>query len=423
MIRFLIRKFKKASFPGKLLILPLLIALYWVWFVAFIQIDTFLLNLLIDICDQNWLIIATSTILLPITLFGPFYYYQIISDEEKKSAKKIEYGQLPHFDKIFGKNHVAKVLKDEIFHYYVDKSGKKCKHIKVSYSDNWICILGGYMPIDLILGYNKYSNKIYTIDGGEIQLPEKARKPAIRDSIEAFFKERGLYYNTAPKKAGSKLEQAISGSKSELSKADWGRVRYLWEKAMASSGSGYLNGSNGRDHKYTPFSKTDGVNTTIFEQVLSDGEIRKTVSAIKKLQVPLSRFLDFNKYKNEFCVCNGIELLEELKYPRNEEGIDFLFDCLRDIDEAYFFPAVELLKTYPHDKCKLKIEEYAKVAYESRDALRLAALLFLAKELSYEIEYVKKAKAESETIPGFEVDSEDIYGSGKVVAFVPGGMT
>lgn len=82
--------------------------------------------------------------------------------------------------------------------------------------------------------------------------------------------------------------------------------------------------------------------------MLSDCSIHEIAESVRSGKDSLSNFLNFNDYLNEFSVCNGIEILKVLGYPENAQGIDFLFMCLGDVDEAYFTYAVELLK-----KCSL----------------------------------------------------------------------
>ncbi len=79
---------------------------------------------------------------------------------------------------------------------------------------------------------------------------------------------------------------------------------------------------------------------------------------------------------------------------RRLEGIDFLFDCLGDVDEAYFMGAAELLKEYPPKLVHRKMEDRAKQAYENKDALKLAGILFLSKRINYETEFIKQKKHE-----------------------------
>lgn len=58
--------------------------------------------------------------------------------------------------------------------------------------------------------------------------------------------------------------------------------------------------------------------------------------------------------------------------------------------------AVNLLKTYPRRMREDKIEEYARIAHENGDVEKFGGLLYLAKELEYDVKYVDKMKAEKE---------------------------
>ena len=359
-----------------------------------------------------------------------------IKSKYKRSDPHVitKYDTLPYFEKMLGQANAEKMIANENFCEYVSKSGKKTRHIKVSSSDKWVCILGGYFPTDLLCGYSKRLNELYTIDGMVVKLPKKARLPHIQAEIETFFEDRGTYYKAVPPKAGTEFNTALRGPRSRLSKADWGRVRYLWEKSMVSNSRNYWH-NNIRNQRYRPVSKDGTISSTIFERVLSDREIDSTLEAVRSKKVPLTRYLDFKEYQNEFCVCNGVELLEKLGYPKNMEGIDFLFDCLCDVDEAYFLMAADVLKQYPYSRTKPKIEENAQAAFESGDVLKLAGVMYLAKGIGYEIEYIKQLKenqkqdasvndtaTEAEnTIMEFEIDEQELFGSAQVQGFNPGG--
>ena len=146
--------------------------------------------------------------------------------------------------------------------------------------------------------------------------------------------------------------------------------------------------------KFEPLAEGGGAGEVFFERVLTEAEIKRAAKAVRKKEVKLSDFLVFEKYKNEFSVCNGVELLGMMGDSRRLEGIDFLFDCLGDVDEAYFLGAAELLKEYPKELVHQKMEERVKLAYESKDALKLAGILFLSKRLNYETEYIRQKKEE-----------------------------
>ncbi|SEK29530.1 hypothetical protein SAMN04487770_101129 [Butyrivibrio sp. ob235] len=429
MIHRLVDIFKTGKLVHKLFSAIGIIAYYIIWVRVWFSLTMFILQKVADYIDAAFPMIVLGTILIPLMVFGPFYVYQLqdigpsytkrndILSSNGQEVFTEEFGKLPHFDKMLGRSHIVKVLKNEKFHNYTTRNGTKLKHIKISDSDKWICILGGYLPVDLICGYNKSHNALYTMDGIAIILPEKARKDTISSEIETFFEERGSYYTQVPPRAGTEFNTAIRRDRSELSKADWGRARYLWEKAMVSREDSYWK-NNSKAHKYRPVSKEKGIDTTIFERVLSDKEIERTATAVRNKKVDLSFYLDFKVYKNEYCVCNAVELLDNLHYLNSSEGIDFLFDCLCDVDEAYFTMAIELLKKYPRKSLEEKLEIYSKNAYDSGDAQKLAGMMYLAKEIEYEIPFIKLLKGEETDPAGFEINEAALYGSEQAQQFV-----
>ena len=339
---------------------------------------------------------------------------------EEASRKTVRrYGVMPHFGKMFQQYQIKDIIEGEEFIPFTDSNGKAYSHIKVSRSDKWVCILGGYLPIDLICGYNKNKNEIYAIDGTIIKLPIRAKFSAVSSSIEVFFNERGKYYKDLPSDAELKFEEALRRPSHELSKADWGRVRYLWEKFIVTKGSD--TAANLPADKYEPVTQDGTISSDIFERVLSNSEIGRTAGAVRAKKVDLSSYMNFDEYKNEYSVCNGIKLLEELKSPRYLEGMDFLFECLRDVDEAYYHLAVDLLKKFPKKMVSDEIEKHARLAYENYDVMKLGGLMYMAKTINYEIKFVKEIKekaAENKNfVPGFDFDEEAVFGDDEVQRF------
>ncbi len=303
------------------------------------------------------------------------------------NGKTERYTDLPHFEKALNKGKVMRIIQKASFSPYTTKDGVVLENIAVSDDDKWIYLLEGYLPVDLICGYNRKENVLYAIDGAMIKLPLKARTHGISSEIEAFFEDRGIFYTDKPRKAEKKFDDSFDRPCDQLDKADFSRLRYLWEKASVSDKNGFW-GNHGRNKKYNPVQNGE-VNTTIFERVLTDAEIAKTADAVRKKQVRLSRFLNFEEYSNEFSVCNCVELLDSLRYPDNMEGVDFLFKCLGDVDEAYFRLAVLLLKSYPRKAVCRRIEENVKTALEKNDPVGLAGLMYFAQDIDYEIKCVQ----------------------------------
>lgn len=342
---------------------------------------------------------------------------EAFEETSKKTVRR--YNVMPHFGKMFKHFQVLDVIKNEEFVPCVDANGKPSAHVKVSKSDKWVFILGGYLPIDLICGYNKEKNEIYAIDGTIIKLPLIAKISSISSCIERFFEERGDYFKDMPQDAELEFEAALKRPKDELSKADWGRVRYLWWKYIASNNAGSKDGP--KNINFSPISKDETVNGEIFERVLSGAEIARTVNAVRSDKIDILTYMNFDDYKNEYSVCNGIKILEELKAPKFIAGKDFLFECLRDVDEAYFHMAVDLLKKFPKEIVTEELEKHAKIAYKNYDVMKLGGLLYMAKEINYEIKFIKEVKEQAaemkRIVPGFDLDEENLFGDDDVQRF------
>ena len=95
-------------------------------------------------------------------------------------------------------------------------------------------LLGSYLPLDLLCGYNENTNFLYTIDGAIIQLPKRAQKTDVKDQIREFLDARGMYYKFLPS-SSEKVFNEISKKYGTLSRADWSRMRYEWEKNILSN--------------------------------------------------------------------------------------------------------------------------------------------------------------------------------------------
>jgi hypothetical protein len=99
-----------------------------------------------------------------------------------------------------------------------------------------------------------------------------------------------------------------------------------------------------------------------------------------------------------------VRLLRELGYPRNKAGVDFLFDCIKDIQKPYFEDAIEALSLFPRDELIELIEMHVTKAHEEGDVLFGAGLIYLSGKINYEISLSRNKELEGEpqlfTIPG-----------------------
>ncbi len=352
--------------------------------------------------------------IIAITIYNPFY-----SLWEKTGIYKLKdiitntrHPLSPHFDKLFGEDAIRHLIKNETFHEYIFKDGTKSTFIKVSESGNWICILGQYLPTDFICGHRKSHLEVYTIDDATIDLSLKGRTmpSKAQKELDTFFEEQKGRINRGSIGSKELFEKVLSESNISITKADLSKIRYSFEKALASRPNAHYSAKK----RYKPILQHGRPNSEIFERPLSENEISKTAGAVKKGQVKLEYYMYLNKYKDELCICNAIELLKALPVQKTTDGLDFIFDLLNDIDKVYFFMAVEFLLTLPDSLVEEKIEEHAKKAYEKQDVQRLGGIMYLAREKGYEIRYIQKVKEEQKdipSIPGFEFNEAHFYGS------------
>jgi hypothetical protein len=323
----------------------------------------------------------------------------------RKKKKKNEFpGIIAYFEKELEKNKNIRELKKMTFLPYVFANGEKARYIKLSEDEKWVKIHGKYYPLDLISRYDPKENSIYAIDSTAVELPFYVKYLSISKELTAFFKERGSQDSVSPYISKAYFEGELKRSKGKLKNMDWAELRYKWEESMAGFDHRY-NRSNANQLMFRPLTEEGEVNRQFMETVLSEEEIQSVVKAIRKGKIDISEYTDFVAYKNEFVVCNGVMLMKFLKYPDNRRGIDFLFECLNDVDEAYFKPAVEILSKLPRKELEGRIEERVAKAHQSGDAMRLAGLLYLAREMKYKIKYVQDLKAGLITV---EHDNKDM---------------
>lgn len=286
--------------------------------------------------------------------------------------------KIPHFGEKMPQ--CLEEIRKETFSPYVTRERLEISFIEISENQKWVKIFGKYYPVDFICGYNEKENVLYTIDGARIPLKVSARRTAFKAGLKLFFEDRGHYYTELPESSDSVFRGVTGGSYEGIYKTDFGKIRYRWEIVMGQISQGQQDNA--------------------FEGVLLEKELKKIAKAIRSGRDRLDRYTDFGKYKNEYSICNGINIIRKLGYPYNKRGLDFLVDCLNDIDEPYFMLAVdELMREFPSDMLKTKLEERAKMVYEEKDVLKMAGLLFLAKKLDYDIKYIQDIK---ETGDSFE---------------------
>ncbi|WP_408072365.1 hypothetical protein [Butyrivibrio sp. JL13D10] len=341
------------------------------------------------------------------------FFSDIRSDSEKWFI--FTFGITPHLDKYIGLKERIKVISGMKFRPYKHRLEGKVRFLKVSEDDKWVKILGKYFPLDLICGYNNETNQLFFIDGYVVKLPAKAMDSNINRCIEDFFNERGYTYNNLPSGARKRFDKLVGDRIDQFECIDWSGLRHEWEVATANYVEQRKANKNSND-RYRPVSHSGKLNRDFLSRALSERELKLTAEIFKGTMFSLSELTCFSAYQNEYSVCNGVYILGELKYPANKKGLDFLFDCLSDVDEAYFMPAAGVLSEVPLTVLAPIMEKKSQEAYLKCDVMRLAGIMYLAKETGYEIQFVKNLKeqlAGSASVPMTEIDENG------VVCFAP----
>jgi hypothetical protein len=315
------------------------------------------------------------------------------------------FGITPHLDKYISLHERLSVIRSKKFYPY----RKYAKFIKVSEDDKWVKIFNKYYPLDLIYGYDHISNELYFIDGYVVKLPKRAFKDKYNRFIDLFFDERGYTYDNLPSVSKESFDKIVADGINSFEKVDWASLRYKWEVAIAKE-KDIRKARKSSATIYQPLTHGGKLRRDYYIRALSQEEIKRTADIFRSGNFSVNELTTFDSYVNEYCVCNGVKILGELGYPKNAKGIDFLFNCLKDVDEAYFMPAVDVLSEIPLSTLAPVIEEKAREAYKRCDVLRLAGILYLAKDLNYEIKFVKELKIKINAQKGPDMTSVDENG-------------
>ena len=145
------------------------------------------------------------------------------------------------------------------------------------------------------------------------------------------------------------------------------------------------------------FESAKVANRELHGRVLLDIEIEAIVRSIENGKIKdIKNWFDKSLFRNDICVLNGVKLAKRLGYPKNESALDFLFDCITDIQKPYFEEAVNTLEMFPNDLIIPQIEKYVEQAHKEGDVLFGAGLLYLSKRIGYEISLKRADSTEVE---------------------------
>ena len=95
-----------------------------------------------------------------------------------------------------------------------------------------------------------------------------------------------------------------------------------------------------------------------------------------------SKYFSFETCKTKFEVKELIKKIDAVEYPENADIIDFLFECLQDINWPFFEDAVECIKNnYPTEFVLEAVERKLAEAEEDKDYMWIGGIYYLLKAM------------------------------------------
>ncbi len=357
---------------------------------------------------------AKATFLPVMTLFAIGFFYPLCFLAEIKNVSR-SISSVPYWGKEIGNLKVSMLLSGEEFHPYIFEDGKKSWLVKISESGKWIEVAGRFYPVALIAGYDKKKKVLVMLDGEVVHLQFFLRHPDFEKALHEIYPNYEIMADRISKGNYKDvfLDIYTKACKDDpfINKADWERIRLNYDQLFAN------NAFN---------TSTMNLKDGVYNYVLGKNQLDKLATK-KKRRLGIDEtdeVLQFEKYTDDYCVCNGVAVLEMLGFPANKKGIDFLFKCLGNVDAPYFLPAIKVLYKFNDELLKNKIDEEVRKAFENKDVMYLGGLIYLAKEIKYDVPFLKELKEADTQSSGAEqfhfLDEEYISsGSGAAVAFMP----
>ncbi len=349
--------------------------------------------------------LAAAVILSMIFSAGPqgfvlFFLFPTIWKKIKAPAKEslTKLSTVPYWGEKFGFKNTVKLLAEDKFSRYVMKDGHVCRKVKVSKSGRWFSVGGRFYPLYLIKEFDAPAGELVMIDGHRLDCHEWVYSGEIRRALEEIFeanrifeKNKSVRRSAISSDCGTAFRRVWGKSYEELALADWDQIRLEWEKELTEIEERTISPKEKKKHE-KGLTNSFVAREAMFSRVLTDNELLTIAYAIKdKVIKNTADWWDITKYKDDMCVCNGSQMLRRIGYPANAVGIDFLFDCLKDIQKPCFEDAVATLAKFPREELIEKIEENVAKAHEEGDVLFGAGLIYLSKEIDYTISLAKES--------------------------------
>ena len=330
-------------------------------------------------------------------------------DKAGSALKSIDH--VPYWGNKFGFQNTVNLLDAERFRPYRMQNGKRCWHLRVSDSGRWFEIGGFYYPLYLVRGLDYHTDEFVMIDGTRVPTPSVIHLGnTIRGVLDLFeanrIYEKGLSRKSTDAISATAFDRAWGNNYEKLAGADWDQVRYIWEKEVAAVAQDRIDRK--RFNKFLQgLRQGDIAKDALLNRVLSEEETEVVSNAVRRGHIKedkLAEFFDISAYKDDMCVCNGVHLLNMCKLTGIEGSMEFLFECIKDIQKPYFEEAVETLTRFQRDKLIEEIEKNVARAHEQGDVLWGAGLIYLSKQINYEISLSQSP----EYMPAYETVSAGV---------------
>ncbi|RKM61914.1 hypothetical protein D6855_00410 [Butyrivibrio sp. CB08] len=341
-----------------------------------------------------WIIIMIVGVLFSMGLVGYIALFFLASHLFNKYEDKLkngkEMGTVPYWGRIFGLKQTIRLLSADKFKPYVMKDGTTCQKVQVSESGRWFYVNGRYYPTNLVHRFEHANSKLIMINGDSIKNQMWLDDPVVRKALDEILYSKKAFYNYERRNSAiADIQEAFKnvykGKLPEMSKADWDELRYRWEQELADIEAGKTERSN-FNQRMRELETDKGAKKELFGRVLLDQEINIISKAIKDGRIKeIDGWFDISLFRNDICVINGVKLAKCLGYPENASALEFLFQCIKDIQKPYFEEAINTLEQFPEEDVIPLIEKYVTIAHEEGDVLFGAGLLYLSKRIGYEI--------------------------------------